>query len=217
MQAKLHSRVGRRIHRELDAAKQLLEAITPAISIYGGARVKPTDPAYAAARELARRASSRAISVIAGGGPGIMEAANLGCQEGLNGTSVGLNISLPFEQQPNPYQDLAITFEHFAARKVAFSKYSMVFVAFEGGFGTLDEVFEVLTLIQTGKMPEIPVLLYGRKFWSGLVAWMDEMMLQRGLLSKEDLSRRVRIVDSADEAMEVIESQLEKNLPARAA
>lgn len=204
MRIKVYSRVGRRINRELDYAKKVLEAVKPAVSIYGGSRVKPDDPYYHTTVELSRALSEEGVSVISGGGPGIMEAANLGCQLGRNGTSVGLNITLPHEQQPNAYQDLSITFEYFAARKVAFAKYSMAFVCMPGGVGTLDELSEVVTLIQTGKMPEIPVLLYGREFWAGLVTWMTDIMLARGLVSEEDLTRRMRIVDSIDEVLDVV-------------
>ncbi len=210
MKVRINSQVGRRIHHELDAAKRLLEAITPAVSVYGGARVKVDDPYYRAAQEFARAVSELGVSVISGGGPGIMEAANKGCQEGKEGTSIGLNIILPFEATHNAYQDVSISFDHFAARKVAFSKYAMTFVAFPGGFGTLDELFEVLTLIQTGKMPEIPVLLYGREFWDGMLEWMGRAMLPRGWVSAEDLTSRVRVVDSIPEALAIISELLPK-------
>ncbi len=204
MRVNIKSRIGQRINHELELAKQLLESITPAVSIYGGSRVKPSDPYYEKTRVLARALSEHGISVISGGGPGIMEAANLGAQEGRHGTSVGLNIQLPFEQRPNPYQDVSIEFVHFAARKVSFCKYSMAFVVMPGGVGTLDELYEVLTLIQTRKMPEIPVLLYGSEFWQGLVAWMRDTMLARGLVDAADLDKRVRLVDSTEDVLDVV-------------
>ncbi len=204
MRVNIKSRIGQRINHELELAKQLLESVTPAVSIYGGSRVKPSDPYYEKTRVLARALSGHGISVISGGGPGIMEAANLGAQEGRHGTSVGLNIQLPFEQRPNPYQDVSIEFVHFAARKVSFCKYSMAFVVMPGGVGTLDELYEVLTLIQTRKMPEIPVLLYGSEFWQGLVAWMRDTMLARGLVDAADLDKRIRLVDSTEDVLGVV-------------
>lgn len=201
------SRVGHQINRELEMAKDRLEAIGPAVSIYGSARIKPHDPYYQAARTLAQTLATEGFTVISGGGPGIMEAANKGAQEGAHGRSVGLNILLPFEQQPNPYQDISLDFVHFAARKVAFCKYSLAFVVMPGGVGTLDELFEVLTLIQTQKMPEIPVLLYGTSFWQGLVEWVRGELLSRQLLGLEDVNRMV-LVDSAEEVMKVVRARL---------
>lgn len=199
-----HSRVGTLIHRELRHAKQLLEMLPPAVSIFGGSRVRHEDPCYGHTVELARRASQHGIAVISGGGPGIMEAANKGAKLGVHGLSVGLKIRLPFEEAANPHQDICVHFSSFAARKVAFCKYSRAVVAMPGGLGTLDELFEVLTLVQTGKMPAIPVLLYGAEFWGGLLGWLRTTVLARGLVSGSDLEQRIQLVDSVDAAMQSI-------------
>jgi uncharacterized protein (TIGR00730 family) len=189
------------IHRELRHAKRLLERLPPAVSIFGGSRVRPDDPSYGDTVELARLASQRGIAVISGGGPGIMEAANRGARLGVHGLSVGLKIRLPFEETANPHQDICVHFSSFAARKVAFCKYSRAVVAMPGGLGTLDELFEVLTLVQTGKMPAIPVLLFGADFWGGLLGWLRSTVLARGLVSASDLEHRIQLVDSVDAAM----------------
>jgi len=199
-----HSRVGGLIHQELRNAKRLLDLLPPAVAIFGGSRIRPEDHYYGQAVDLARSASQVGIPVISGGGPGIMEAANKGARQGLHGLSIGLKITLPFEETPNPHQDICVEFHSFAARKVAFCKYSGAVVAMPGGLGTLDELFEVLTLVQTGKMPSIPVLLYGAEFWSGLVAWLRTTVLARGLVSAADIARRIQIVDSVDAAMSLI-------------
>jgi uncharacterized protein (TIGR00730 family) len=204
MTLNIPSGVGQRINRELELAKAVLESLTPAVSIYGGARVTPDDPYYEKTLTLARALSAAGVSVISGGGPGIMEAANRGAQEGMLGLSIGLNINLPCEQKANPYQDLCIDFEHFSSRKVAFCKYSMAFVAMPGGFGTLDELFEVVTLIQTGKMPNIPVLLYGGEFWNGLLDWLRGMVLPRGLISAQDVDERLCVVDTVEEVLALV-------------
>jgi uncharacterized protein (TIGR00730 family) len=210
------TRVGTLIHRELRHAKQLLERLPPALSIFGGSRVKPDDPCYGHTIALARAASQAGIPVISGGGPGIMEAANKGAKLGANGLSVGLKILLPFEEIANDHQDICVHFSSFAARKVAFCKYSRAFVAMPGGLGTLDELFEVLTLVQTGKMPTIPVLLYGADFWSGLVAWLKTTVLARGLISPADVDRRIQVVDSVEAAMRGIRSSCLGARPATA-
>ncbi|MCC5612250.1 TIGR00730 family Rossman fold protein [Nostoc sp. CHAB 5834] len=206
-----NSRIGDAISRELDTAKAQLDTVKAAVSIYGGARVSPQSSYYLDAVELSRRITEKGIAVISGGGPGIMEAANRGAMLGgsARGLSIGLNIQLPFEQHPNPYQDVSVSFAHFAARKVAFCKYSHAFVVMPGGVGTLDELFEVLTLIQTGKMPEIPVLLYGAKFWTGLVSWMNDAVLAEKLISEQDLHKRLSVVDSVDETM----ARIRKSIP----
>lgn len=202
--ATIHSQVGIRINHELELAKKLLEALPPGVSIYGGARVREDDTYYQQTVELAKAISNAGIPVISGGGPGIMEAANKGARLGINGASIGLNIVLPMEQAPNAHQDIGIQFEHFASRKVAFCKYSMAFVVMPGGVGTLDELFEVLTLIQCHKMPEIPVLLYGSEFWGGLINWLQGTVLARGLISAEDLQRRIQLVDTVEQVMAVV-------------
>jgi uncharacterized protein (TIGR00730 family) len=157
----------------------------PAVSIFGSARVRENDPAYKAARETARLFAEAGFSVITGGGPGVMEAANRGCQEG-GGFSVGFNIELPHEQGANPYLDLSLTFKHFYARKTMFVKPAEGFVIFPGGFGTLDELFEALTLIQTGKILHFPVVLFDRNYWAGLLEWIEERLLAEGMISPED-------------------------------
>ena len=157
----------------------------PAVSIFGSARVRDGDPAYHAARETARLFAESGFSVLTGGGPGVMEAANRGCQEG-GGFSVGFNIELPHEQGTNPYLDLSLTFKHFYARKTMFVKPAEGFVIFPGGFGTLDELFEALTLIQTGKILHFPVVLFDRDYWSGLLDWIEERLLAERMISPED-------------------------------
>jgi uncharacterized protein (TIGR00730 family) len=196
------SRVGRSLQLELDRAKCYLDDVAPIVTIFGGARVSVMDRYYGATSQLAHLLSDRGIAVMSGGGPGIMEAANQGAKEGEHGLSVGLNITLKHEQQPNPYQDLELSFEHFSSRKAVFCKYSAAFVAMPGGFGTLDELFEVLTLIQTEKSRKVPVILYGREFWHDLVAWMQEVMVTRGLLSTREMGL-FTIVDSVDEAYQL--------------
>jgi uncharacterized protein (TIGR00730 family) len=158
---------------------------TPAVSIFGSARVREGHPAYAAARETARLFAQAGFSVITGGGPGAMEAANRGAQEG-GGVSVGFNIELPHEQGVNRYCDIALTFRHFYARKVMFVKPAEGFVIFPGGFGTMDELFEALTLIQTGKIADFPVVLFDKKYWAGLVDWIEGRLLVDGMISPED-------------------------------
>jgi uncharacterized protein (TIGR00730 family) len=158
---------------------------TPAVSIFGSARVREGHPTYAAARETARLFAQAGFSVITGGGPGAMEAANRGAQEG-GGVSVGFNIELPMEQGVNRYCDIALTFRHFYARKVMFVKPAEGFVIFPGGFGTLDELFEALTLIQTGKIADFPVVLFDKAYWADLVAWIEGRLLADGMISPED-------------------------------
>jgi uncharacterized protein (TIGR00730 family) len=158
---------------------------TPAVSIFGSARVREGHPTYAAARETALLFAQAGFSVITGGGPGAMEAANRGAQEG-GGVSVGFNIELPMEQGVNRYCDIALTFRHFYARKVMFVKPAEGFVIFPGGFGTLDELFEALTLIQTGKIADFPVVLFDKAYWADLVAWIEDRLLADGMISPED-------------------------------
>jgi uncharacterized protein (TIGR00730 family) len=179
-----------------------LARIGPAVSVFGSARVAPEDPHYVAAVEVGRGLARRGYAVITGGGPGIMEAANRGAAE-VGGLSVGCNIELPHEQAPNRYQNLAIDFRYFFVRKVMFVKYAEAFVIFPGGFGTLDELFEALTLIQTGKVREFPVVLYDTAFWTGLIEWLSEEPLAEHLIAGRDLGL-VRITDSPEEVCELV-------------
>lgn len=182
-----------------------LARIGPCVSIFGSARTKPEHPYYKMAEDIAKKLSERGLGVITGGGPGIMEAANLGAFE-QKGSSVGLNINLPFEQEANPYidNDKLINFNFFFVRKVMFMKYAQGFIVLPGGFGTLDELFEALTLVQTKKTANFPVILVGKSFWGGLLEWIEKVMLeQEGNISPEDM-QLFKLVDTADEAVEEI-------------
>ncbi len=162
-----------------------LSHIPPSVAIFGSARTKPDSPMYAAAVETARLLAEAGFGIITGGGPGIMEAGNKGGQEGGN-VSIGCNIELPFEQGPNPYLDISIDFHYFFVRKTMFVKYAEAFVIFPGGFGTMDELFEALLLIQTKKVSHFPVILYGSKYWEGLIQWIREVMLTSEMILPED-------------------------------
>jgi len=189
------------IMAEFIEATERLSELRPAVSIFGSARTKADDPMYALCVDIARRLSDEGFAVISGGGPGIMEAANKGAFEGAS-PSVGLNIELPHEQKPNTWQDIALSFRHFFARKVAFVKYADAYVVMPGGFGTLDEMTEVLTLIQTGKSRRIPVILVGTAFWSGLIAWMRQQMVATGMIAERDLD----LVQLIDEPAHVVDA-----------
>jgi len=204
----LESRDGdlRRVGLIADEFLEGFEAVShipdPTVSMFGSARVREDHPAYAAARETARRFAEAGWSVVTGGGPGCMEAANRGAKEG-GGTSVGFNIDLPHEQYANPYLDISLTFEHFYARKVMFVKAAEAFVIFPGGFGTLDEMFEALTLIQTGKIVDFPVVLFDTGYWSDLLAWIREQALAEEMVSPDDLELLYPTDDPA-EAVEIV-------------
>jgi uncharacterized protein (TIGR00730 family) len=174
----------------------------PAISVFGSARVKEDDPEYAEARDIARRIAEAGFAVVTGGGPGVMEAANRGARD-AGGVSVGFNIDLPHEQFENAYLDISLTFEHFYARKTMFVKAAEGFVIFPGGFGTLDELFEALTLIQTGKVLHFPVVLYDRDYWAPLLEWIRERLLPEGMISPDDL-QLLTVTDDPDEAVRVL-------------
>jgi uncharacterized protein (TIGR00730 family) len=176
----------------------------PAVSIFGSARLGEDTPAYQAARAVGRHFAERGWAVITGGGPGIMEAANRGAKEG-GGLSIGFNIELPHEQGPNRYLDISYTFTHFYARKVCFVKPAEGFVIFPGGFGTLDELFEALTLIQTGKAENFPVVLYDTDYWGELLAWIKSELLADGMISPEDLDLLHATDDPIEAAEDVIE------------
>jgi uncharacterized protein (TIGR00730 family) len=173
-----------------------------AVTIFGSARVKPDDPQYRDAETTARLLGDAGFSVITGGGPGIMEAANRGARAG-GAKSIGCNIELPFEQGVNAYVDVAINFRYFFVRKTMFVKYAEAFVIFPGGFGTMDELFEALTLIQTGKVRDFPVILFGSAYWQGLLDWLRATMLAEGKISAADLDLMV-VTDSPEEAVRVI-------------
>ena len=185
----------------IEAAERLSE-IRPAVSIFGSARTVPGAPMYDLTVEIARKLSDAGFAVISGGGPGIMEAANRGAFEGSS-PSVGLNIELPFEQHGNAYQDISLRFRHFFARKVAFVKYAAAYVVMPGGFGTLDELSEALTLMQTGKGKSMPIVLVGTRFWSGLLEWMRSTLLEDGMIGPADLEM-MRIVDDSDSVVNAI-------------
>jgi len=183
-----------------------LAPITNGVSIFGSARTLPDDPMYVAAEETAAILANSGFAVITGGGPGIMEAANRGAFE-IGKTSIGCNIELPFEQKPNPYQTLSLSFNYFFVRKTMFVKYSCAFIIFPGGFGTMDELFEALTLIQTRKIKNFPVVLFGSEFWRGLLDWIKTTMLAEKKVAEADLAL-LHLTDSPEEAVKIIiESQ----------
>jgi len=179
-----------------------LATLTRGISIFGSARTHPDDPDYQAAQETAALLARAGYAVITGGGPGIMEAANRGAFE-AQGVSVGCNIELPFEQSSNPYLTLSLKFKYFFVRKMMFVKYSEAFIIFPGGFGTLDELFEALTLIQTRKIRDFPVVLFGSRYWAGLLDWIREFALKENKVSEADL-RLLHLTDSPAEVVEII-------------
>jgi uncharacterized protein (TIGR00730 family) len=192
-----------RIMAEFVDSFETMSQIGPAVSVFGSARMRRTDPYYRATVELARELAKHGLAVITGGGPGVMEAANKGAAL-AKGRSVGLNIQLPSEQKGNPYANLPLHFHYFFARKVCFAKYSMGFVFMPGGFGTLDEFAEILTLVQTERIPRFPMILFGRKFWDGLIRWMETQMQDKNaFISPGDLDL-FNIVDKPKEAVEVI-------------
>ena len=186
-----------------------LSELIPSISIFGSARTSKDDPYYKETVKLSELIVKNGYGVITGGGPGIMEAGNLGAKDG---TSVGLQIELPFEASANEYVNKLVSCRYFFTRKVFFLKYSQAFVAFPGGFGTLDELFETITLVQTGHLRKLPIVLVGKKYWKGLLKWVKKTMLEDGKISKEDLDL-FEVVDTAEEAMEYIKSKLEENKP----
>jgi uncharacterized protein (TIGR00730 family) len=187
-----------------------LGKIGPCVSIFGSARTKPEDPSYILAENIAYELTQHGYGIVTGGGPGIMEAGNKGAARG-KGISVGLNIELPFEQHDNPYidSDKSLDFDYFFVRKVMFVKYSQGFVVMPGGFGTLDELFEAITLIQTKKIGKFPIILVGKKYWSGLFEWIKNTLVDEGNISPEDLDL-ISIVDTAEEVLEVINTFYQK-------
>lgn len=191
-----------RVMAEFVDGIERLTPLEPAVTIFGSARTKPGEKYYTQAEELGRMLAEEGFSVITGGGPGIMEAANKGAFE-AGGQTVGLNIVLPFEQKLNPYTTIHINFRYFFVRKVMFVKYAMSYVIFPGGFGTMDELFEALTLIQTKRIKSFPVILMGGDYWRGLLDWLKNTMLGQGMISREDMDL-FRVLDEPEEIVDYI-------------
>lgn len=196
-----------RIMAEFVEGFEVMASIGPAVSIFGSARTKPHEKYYKDAEAAAAKLAKGNFAVITGGGPGIMEAGNKGAFE-AGGTSIGLNISLPHEQESNRYQNISLDFHYFYARKVMFVKYASAFVCFPGGYGTLDEFFETLTLIQTLKIKPFPIVLYGASYWSGLVDWMKRELAPQ-FIDGEDVEI-FRVVDSVDECVKLVKQGVKK-------
>jgi uncharacterized protein (TIGR00730 family) len=190
------------IMAEFVYATERLQGITPAVSIFGSARILPDNPYYKLTEEIARQLSDAGFSVLSGGGPGIMEAANKGAFHGKS-PSVGLNIELPHEQMSNEYQDISQNFQHFYMRKVMFVKYASAYVVMPGGFGTLDELLEALTLLQTGKTRRIPIILVHEPFWRSLLGWFREVLVKEGMISTEDMEL-IQVIDEPSQIVEAI-------------
>ena len=193
------ARIGEEFREGFDTVEHVP---SPTVSMFGSARVREDHAAYGAAREVARRFAEAGWAVVTGGGPGVMEAANRGAKEG-GGVSVGFNIDLPHEQYANPYLDVSLTFDHFYVRKVMFVKAAEAFVIFPGGFGTLDELFESLTLIQTGKILDFPVVLFDSGYWEGLLAWIRDQLLREGMVSPDDVDL-LYVTDDPAAAVETV-------------
>ena len=199
-----------RIQAELIDGIETLQDLGPAVSIFGSSRLTPDSPYYRASEQVGRLLADMGFAVITGGGPGIMGAANRGAFGGT-ARSVGLNISLPHEQEPNAYQDLSLTFRYFFVRKLMFVKYSVGYVIFPGGYGTLDELFEALTLVQTDRIRRFPVVLFGSEFWSELVAWLRKRMLGAGCIGPEDMEL-FQVLDAPEEVAALMLAHYEKLL-----
>jgi len=185
-----------------------LAQIKPSVSIFGSARTSPEHPYYQLAEEISRALSDAGFSVVSGGGPGIMEAANKGAYAGRS-PSIGLNILLPHEQSGNPYQDITLNFNHFFSRKVMFVKYASAYVVLPGGFGTLDELAEILTLVQTGKTRRIPIILVHRPFWEGLIDWFKQTLVDAGTIDQKDLNL-FKVLDKPGEVVDAIFDHYDK-------
>ena len=191
-----------RIMAEFVDSFHTMSQVGPAVTIFGSARTKPSDKYYRAAQDIAKGLAKHNLAVVTGGGPGIMEAANKGAAH-AGGKSVGLNIELPFEQAGNKFANVPVHFHYFFARKVCFVKYSLGFIYMPGGFGTLDELFEVLTLVQTQRIPQFPLILFGKEHWKGLLAWMKTRLEKDKLISPDDLDL-VKITDDVEEVIQII-------------
>ncbi|MEZ5524196.1 MAG: TIGR00730 family Rossman fold protein [Pseudomonadales bacterium] len=197
-----------RIQSELVDGTESLIKVGRAVSIFGSARLGEVSPYYEMATELANEIAKEGITVITGGGPGIMEAANKGAFKADavgNGQSIGLNIKLPFEQMANSYQDLTLDFRYFFVRKYMFVKHAIAFVIFPGGFGTMDELFEALTLVQTEKIIKIPIILMGKDYWAGLLNWIEDTLMIQGCVDQRDRDL-ITLADSVEDAMDIIRS-----------
>ncbi len=201
-----------KVMSEMVEGFEKMKKIGPCVSIFGSARTKPDDKYFKLAEEIAYKLSINGYGVITGGGPGIMEAGNKGAQAG-GGRSVGLNIELPFEQNGNPFidPDKLVSFDYFFVRKVMFVKYSQGFIGMPGGFGTLDEIFEALTLIQTNKIGKFPIILVGKEYWGSLFEWIKKTLLDEGFISPEDMFL-VNLVETADEAVQIIDEFYGKHM-----
>ncbi len=198
-----------RIMGEMVEGFDELSSIGPAITVYGSARLKQEEPLYSEIGEITRRLAEVGFAIITGGGPGVMEAANKGAFE-IGGNSIGLNIDLPFEQCQNQYTTKSITFHHFFARKVMLVKYAIAFVIMPGGWGTLDELSEVITLMQTSKIKPFPVILYKSDYWDGFLNWMETTVLARGSISPEDMDL-IRVCDDPDSVIEIVQGWYLRN------
>ena len=190
------------IMAEFVRATEKLKEITPAVSIFGSARTQPDHPYYQLTEQIARALSDAGFSVISGGGPGLMEAANKGAFAGI-GPSIGLNIELPFEQGGNAFQDIDLSFKYFFMRKVMFVKYASAYVVMPGGFGTLDELMEAITLMQTGKSRKIPIILVGKNYWAGLLDWLKNSLVAEGMANEADLEL-MQVIEKPEEIVEAI-------------
>lgn len=202
-----------RIMAELVEGFEALNGVGPAVTIFGSARLPPGSPYYNKCLKVAERLAQDGFAVISGGGPGIMEAANKGAQN-ARGVSVGLNIDLPLEQTPNQFQDIRVEFRYFFVRKLMFVKYAVGYVIFPGGFGTMDELFEALTLIQTKKIRSFPVVLVGRRYWEGLFDWLRNTMLAEKNISPEDLDL-MHVVDEPEEVCAIINNRYKDRVTGR--
>jgi len=191
-----------RIQAELIDGIETLNELGPSVAIFGSARLHPDSPYYQATQDIAAKLSNAGFSIITGGGPGLMEAANKGAYSGL-GQSVGLNITLPHEQVSNPYQDITLSFRYFFARKLMFVKYSVAYVICPGGFGTFDELFEALTLVQTDRIRHFPVVLLGKDYWAGMVEWLRQTVLSHGCIDEKDL-KLFYLCDDPEEVVRLI-------------
>lgn len=200
------------IRAELEMGFRAMNAVTKGVSIFGSARTPHDDPDYDRARRLAAALGREGFTIITGGGPGIMEAANRGARD-VGATSVGLNIELPFEQFANGHLDISLDFHHFFARKVMFVRYASAFVVLPGGFGTLDELFESLTLIQTAKIRHFPVFLVGTSFWSGLRDWAADQLVATGKINEDEL-QLLRVTDDLDEVVREIDTAYDRQVKA---